>query len=157
MKPVKAGPILLNRRERRKRRGDQSSPPLVIGAGDTPARRNALGSALKQAKAFRGCPKMVVAPEGLFADSPIRPLAQPAEVQINSRGIQCARKAGGRAVRPAAAQILAHALPHDFHWPMFALCQRRQIDFAAAMAADAQSTMNRLRFRIRMVLASNSP
>src|SRR5437660_11140955 len=112
MKPVQAGTILLNRRKRRKRSGDQSSPPLVLAWAILRARCNALGSALKQAKAFRSGAQMIVAPKRLFADSPVRPLAQPAEVQINSRGIQGARKTGGCPVRPAAAQILAHALPH---------------------------------------------
>ncbi|PYM36022.1 MAG: hypothetical protein DME15_05110 [Candidatus Rokuibacteriota bacterium] len=57
------------------------SPYAVVG------RCNALASALKQAKTFRGCAKMIIAPEGLFADSPVGTLTQPTEVQINSRGI----------------------------------------------------------------------
>src|SRR5437660_8817817 len=87
-------------------------------------------SSLKQAQSFRGGPQLIVAPKSFFADGPIRPLTQPAEMQVDSCSIECPLKARGRALRPAGAQILAFTLSHDFPGPMFAFRQCRQIDFA---------------------------
>src|SRR5204862_7702184 len=87
-------------------------------------------STLKQAKTFRGGPKMVVAPEGLFADGPILSLAQPAEMKIDFCGVKRSSKFHRPALRPAGALILAFTMTRDFLGPMFAFRQCRQIDFA---------------------------
>src|SRR5437899_2414961 len=87
-------------------------------------------SSLKQSQSFRGGPQLIVAPKSFFANGPIRPLTQPAEMQVDSGSIECPSKIRGRALRPAGGQILAFTLSHDVLGPMFALRERGQIDFA---------------------------
>src|SRR6266540_353629 len=84
----------------------------------------------KQAQPFRGGTEMIVTPERLFANGPVRALAQPAEMQIDSRGLKCLLEVGGGALRPAGASISAFRQAHDLFRPSFAFRQGREVNFS---------------------------
>src|SRR5947207_2011920 len=85
---------------------------------------------LKQPQPLGRRKQVVVTPKCLFAHGPLGPLAQPAEVQINSRRVEPALEILRRAFRPTGAGVLALAVARDLAAPMLSLRERRQINFA---------------------------
>src|SRR5438445_8241872 len=73
---------------------------------------------------------MIVTPERLFPRGPIRPLAQPAEVEVDSGRVEPASELDRRAPRPAGALVLLFTFAGDVPAPMFAFRERRQIHLA---------------------------
>src|SRR5258708_7171065 len=73
---------------------------------------------------------MLVAPESLFACGPVGALAQPAEMQVNARGVEARLELARRSLRPTAFSILLLAVSSHLSAPMFALRQRGEIDLS---------------------------
>src|SRR5260370_33648786 len=84
---------------------------------------------LSQTQSFRGTTQFLEAPAVFLAGCPIRPLAQPAEMEINSCRFQCGLKTAGRALGPARAFVLGHTLPHE-PGPPRPVGQSRQVNLA---------------------------
>src|ERR1043165_10102699 len=72
---------------------------------------------------------MIESPESFFARRPVRPLAQPAEMKVNSCCIKDAFEAGRRAVGPPRPDIRSKASANNAFRPMNPFSERGKINF----------------------------
>src|SRR6266478_5446998 len=82
-----------------------------------------------QTQSFCGATQFLEAPAGALARAPIRPLAQPTEMEINSCHFEGGLKTAWRALGPACAFVLGHTLPHE-PGPPRPVSQSRQVNLA---------------------------
>src|SRR6266704_1633558 len=74
------------------------------------------------------CVKVLVTREVFFANSPIGPLPEPTEMQVDSCGIEGTSKGSRWTFRPTRAYVGALTFPDKVGGPVFSFCQRRQVN-----------------------------